>query len=63
MIQDRILEICVTPKSILEIAESLGYKYRKTVHKYLDPLLEQGRLARTIPDKPNSKNQKYITVK
>ena len=41
----------------------LGYKDKITVRKYLDSLLEQGRIARTIPDKPNSKNQKYIAVK
>ena len=29
----------------------------------IKPLLEQGRLAMTIPDKTNSKNQKYITIR
>jgi len=41
----------------------LEYKDKKTVRKYLKPLVEQGRLAMTIPDKPNSSNQKYVTVK
>lgn len=62
-IQDRIIAFCKNPHSILEIAEMLGYKDKKTVRKYLNPLLEQGILTRTIPDKPNSKNQKYITIK
>jgi hypothetical protein len=28
----------------------------------LKPLLENGQLQMTIPDKPNGKNQKYIAV-
>ena len=54
----RIIEFCKEAHSIREIAGMLGYKDRKTVHKYLDPLLESGIVARTIPDKPNSRNQK-----
>lgn len=62
--QERILEFCHDePKSILEIAEMLCYRDKKTVRKYLDPLLANGWLARTVPDKPNSRNQKYITAR
>lgn len=53
----RILEFCQTPKGILEITEMLGYSGRKPTKKYVKPLVEQGRLAMTIPDKPQSKNQ------
>ena len=64
LIQDQILAICMdAPKSILEIGELLGYRDKKTVRKYLQPLLLDGWLARTVPDKPNSRNQKYITVR
>lgn len=62
-IQDRLLLFCTEAKGILEIAEFLGYKDKKTVRKYLNPLIEQGRIARTIPDSPNSRFQKYITIK
>ena len=27
---------------------------------YIRPLLDAGKLKMTIPDKPNSKNQKYV---
>ncbi len=57
------MEYCREPKGIKEIAEFLGYKEKKSVRKYLVPLLEQGRLAMTIPEKPNSRLQKYITIK
>lgn len=58
-----ILDFCITPRRILEISEFLGYKEKKSVRKHIKPLLEQGRLAMTLPDRPNSKNQKYITIK
>ena len=61
--QERILAYCIEPKSISEIAEMLGYKDKRSVRKLLNPMLEIGRISRTIPDKPNSKSQKYITVK
>lgn len=58
-----ILDFCITPRSILKISELLGDKEKKSVRKHIKPLLEQGRLAMTLPDRPNSKNQKYITIK
>lgn len=59
----RILEFCTSPRGILEIADMLGYTQKKSVRKYLKPLVEQGRLAMTIPDRPNSSSQKYVTVR
>ena len=61
--EERILKFCVTPKNILEIASLLGLKEKKSARRHIKPLVEQGRLAMTLPDKPNSKNQKYITIK
>ncbi len=64
LIQDQILLFCRDePRSILQIAGLLGYKDKKTVRKYLNPLLAEGLLARTVPDRPNSRNQKYITAR
>ena len=62
-IEESILDFCIEPKGILEIAKFLAYDDKRTVRKYIKPLLETGRLAMTIPDKPNSSKQKYITIK
>lgn len=46
--------------SATELMERLGLSHRPTFRKnYLNPALEQKLIERTIPDKPNSKNQKY----
>lgn len=46
--------------STAELMKRLGLSHRPTFRKnYLDPALEQNFIERTIPDKPNSKNQKY----
>lgn len=56
-----ILEYCREPRSKVEIVEYFGYKSTKSFTKlYLKPLLDQGQLEMTIPEKPNSKNQRYI---
>ena len=62
-IEERILTLCQTPRGIVELSEILGYRDRRTVRKILKPLLEQGRIAMTIPDKPNSRFQKYKSIK
>ncbi len=43
----------------------LGLKHRGSFQRnYLNPLLEQGMLERTIPSKPNSRLQRYrLTAK
>ena len=62
-IHDRIIEFCAISHSKAEIAAHCGYKNTKNfTQKYLRPLLDSGLLKMTIPDKPKSRNQKYITV-
>lgn len=46
--------------STAELMKRLGLSHRPTFRKnYLNPALEQHLVERTIPDKPNSKNQRY----
>jgi Fic family protein len=50
--------------SASELMERLGLSHRPTFRKnYLNPTLEQKLIERTIPDKPNSRNQKYRKCK
>ena len=63
-IRDKILVCCQEPRSRTEIAAYCGYKsVRSLMQSHLKPLLESGQLRMTIPDKPNSRNQKYVAVK
>ena len=62
-IEVKILDFCFEPKSTKELAELLEFKERKSVSRYLTVLLREGRIAMTIPNKPNSSKQKYITIK
>lgn len=57
----KIVEFCSEPKSRKEIMEFAGITSRAYFYKnLLVPLLDSGKLARTIPDKPKSRMQKYI---
>ena len=62
--QDKIKEIidfCELPRSKQEILEHLGFSsIRHFNERYMKNLLKSGQLVMTIPDKPNSKNQKYV---
>ena len=61
---NQILAFCAAPRSKAEIAEHCGYKNTKGFTKrYLRPLLDQGQLQMTIPDKPRSQHQKYVAIK
>ena len=58
-----LLEFCSTPKARDEIQEHIGISNRSYFSKnYLKPLIEAKLLVMTIPDKPTSKNQKYVAM-
>lgn len=60
--EKQILELCKAEKSLKEIVQYFGYSdVYKFKNNYINQLLEQGKLQMTIPDKPKSRNQKYIS--
>lgn len=57
----KLVEFCTIPRSREEMLDFLGLSDRKNFRtNYLKPLLESGKLKMAIPDKPNSRLQKYI---
>ncbi len=61
-ISRKILEFCLTARTKREISEYIGYKNLTYLTRtFLKPLLEKGKLLYTIPEKPKSRLQKYIT--
>lgn len=56
---------CKTPRTKESLSKYFGYDDKHPAYfmnSYIIPLIEQGILAYTIPNKPKSKNQKIYTV-
>lgn len=65
MTQDKkgLLTFCLVPRSRNEIMNFLQIESgRYALRQYLDPLVETGLIRMTIPDKPRSHHQKFVTV-
>ena len=57
------LEYCSEPRTRAEIQRHLGISSRRyVIGEVIQPLLEDGRLVQTIPDKPRSPSQRYVRV-
>lgn len=55
-----LLQFCRTPRTRKEIADFLGIGTVYHANKrYIQPLVEQGKLKLSIPDKPSSRKQTY----
>ena len=62
--KNTLLDFCKIPRTRKEIADYLGIETIFYVTKqYIKPLLDSGELLMTIPDKPKSRNQKYVSKK
>ena len=52
-----------TPYTANTVLNLLNLKSKETLRKnYLNPAIEKGLVKMTVPDKPNSRNQRYIKI-
>ena len=59
--QKEVLAYCIIARSSREILEHIGVTCQyKNIVKFINNLIDAGYLERTIPDTPNSPQQKYI---
>ena len=57
-----ILLFCKTPRTRKELVEFTGKSQYYTMSAIIQPLLESGKLQYTLPEKPKSPKQKFISV-
>lgn len=57
-----ILEFCSVPRTRDELQQFTGFSRYYTMAHIVKPLLDQGLLKMTIPEKPKSREQKFIKV-
>ncbi len=64
-IQDEkgLLEFCHVPRTRAEIIEYLAIASGQyALHRYLEPLVQAGKIQLELPDKPRSPKQRYVTA-
>lgn len=60
--ENNLIEFCRTPRSRKEISEFLKIKsVAYAMKRYVQPLIESGKIKLTIPDTPKSTQQKYYS--
>ncbi len=59
-LEEAVLDFCATPRTRAELEHFTGFSRYYMMKEIITPLLECGKLKMTIPDKPKSKNQKYV---
>lgn len=57
-----IIQFCKVPRSREELTDFTGKSRYYTMSAYVTPMVESGELMLTIPDKPKSPKQKYVSV-
>ena len=61
--QYRLLDLCEIPQALTDILAEMGLSNRTYFkQKYINPLITNGLLTMTKPDKPRAKDQKYVVT-
>jgi ATP-dependent DNA helicase RecG len=60
--QNDLLAFCATPRTRAEILEFTGFTRFYTMNSIAQPLVDQGLLKMTMPDKPKSPKQTWVAV-
>ena len=61
-VNDSLVDFCETPRSRSEIVAFVGKSQNHVMSQIVAPLVEEGKLRLTLPEKPKSPNQKYVKV-
>ena len=59
--EEKIVSFCKTPRTREEIVSYIGLSKNYVISQIVQPLVEQGKLLLTMPDKPRSSLQKYYS--
>lgn len=64
-LQLKIIDFCRKPRTKAVLAKEFGFDERHPsyfINNYIVPLIDEGKLKYTIPEKPKSKNQQIVVV-
>lgn len=61
-LSDMLVEFCKVPRSRAELISFTGKSRTYTMSQIIQPLVEEGILKLTLPDKPKSSKQRYVKV-
>ena len=62
-LEDALLRFCDEPRTRAELVDFTGLSRYYTMSNLVQPLVAQGKLRMTIPDKPKSPKQRFVRVK
>ena len=62
-LEDALLRFCDEPRTRAELVDFTGLSRYYTMSNLVQPLVAQGKLRMTIPEKPKSPKQRFVRVK